>query len=101
MNAHIRRMACGAAVILAAACGRPGGQAAEAAEAADVATAAAPAAVTSVDRAVATAKAIQATPSATDSILAAHGLTRAGLDSLMYEIAADPALARAYTDAMR
>jgi hypothetical protein len=97
MNAHIRRMASGAAVILAAACGRPGG---EAAEAADAATAAA-SVITSVDRAVATAKAIQARPFATDSILAAHGLTRAGLDSLMYDIAADPALARAYTEAMR
>lgn len=98
MNAHIRRIACGAAVLLAAACGRPGGETAEAAEAS---TAPASSARTSVDQAVATAKAIQAKPSATDSILAAHGLTHAGLDSLMYDIAADPALARAYTEAMR
>lgn len=47
------------------------------------------------------ARAIQANPAATDSILAAHRLTGAGFDSLMYDVAADSALARAYTEAMR
>jgi hypothetical protein len=93
MNTHLRRIACGAALILAAACARPGGEAAEAA--------ASHSAVTGVDLAVATAQAIQARPAATDSILGAHGLTRPGFDSLMYDIAADPALARTYADAMR
>jgi len=54
-----------------------------------------------VDRAIAVARAIQAAPAAADSILGAHGLTRAGLDSLLYAIAADSTLARAYTEAMR
>jgi hypothetical protein len=54
-----------------------------------------------VDRAIAVARAIQAAPAAADSILEAHGLTRAGLDSLLYAIAADSTLARAYTEAMR
>jgi hypothetical protein len=53
-----------------------------------------------VDLAVVTAQAMQAKPTATDSILGAHGLTRAGFDSLMYDVAADPALARTYADAM-
>jgi hypothetical protein len=53
-----------------------------------------------VDPAVAVAQAIKANPAATDSILAAHGLTRDGLDSLMYDVAADARRARAYTEAM-
>jgi hypothetical protein len=93
MNTHVRRVACGAVLFLAGACAHPGGKAAEAA--------AASSAVTGVDLAVATAQAIQAKPTAADSILGAHGLTRAGFDSLMYDIAADPALARSYAEAMR
>jgi len=94
MNAYLRRAACGAALVLAAACGnRGGGETAEATSA--------PSVVAGVDLAVATAQAIQAKPTATDSILGAHGLTRAGFDSLMYDIAADPALARSYAEAMR
>jgi hypothetical protein len=54
-----------------------------------------------VDQAVALAQAIRAMPGAADSILAAHGLTRPGFDSLMYAIAADSAMARAYTEAIR
>jgi len=54
-----------------------------------------------VARAVAVARGIEANPAATDSVLAANGLTAAGLDSLMYTIAADSALSAAYTDALR
>jgi hypothetical protein len=54
-----------------------------------------------VAHAVAVARAIEANPTRVDSILAAHGLTRAGLDSLMYAIAADSAKAAAYTAALR
>jgi len=90
MNARIRWLAFGTALILAAACSRPGGEAAGGASA-----------MTAVDHAVAAAHAIQANPAATDSILAAHGLTRARFDSLMYEVAADSALARAYTEAIK
>jgi len=90
MNAPITRLAIGTALLLAAACGRPEGGAAGG-------TSEMPA----VDRAVAVARAIQAHPTAADSILAAHDLTRAELDALMYDIAADSALARAYTAAVR
>ena len=93
MNARIRRVAFSTALILAAACSRPRGDAAGATGGASD--------MTAVDHAVAAAHAIQANPAATDSILAAHGLTRAGLDSLMYDVAADSALARAYTEAIR
>src|SRR5512134_2304194 len=51
--------------------------------------------------AVTVARAIEANPAAVDSILSAHGLTRAGLDSLMYAIAADSAKAAAYSAALR
>ena len=54
-----------------------------------------------VQRAVTVARAIEAKPAAIDSILSAHGLTRAGLDSLMYAIAADSAKAAAYSAALR
>jgi hypothetical protein len=93
MNARIHGFALGAGLILAAACGRPGGESASAAGGTST--------TTPLDRAVAVARAIQATPAAADSILAAHGLTRDGFDSLMYDIAADSSLARAYTEAIR
>lgn len=54
-----------------------------------------------VQRAVTVARAIEANPAAVDSILSAHGLTRPGLDSLMYAIAADSAKAAAYSAALR
>jgi hypothetical protein len=54
-----------------------------------------------VAQAVAVARGIDANPAAADSILSANGLTAAGLDSLMYTIAADSALAAAYANAMR
>ncbi len=89
MNPRIRFVALATGLTLAAACSRPGGAGSGAS------------AMTAVDHAVAAANAIQANPAAADSILAAHGLTRAGFDSLMYDVAADPALARAYTQAIR
>ena len=107
MNAHIRGLAMLAALTLAAACGRPEAPAAEAPEAlaAEAPEALNPAtgvvSLADLDRSVTVAKAIRATPDAADSILAAHGLTRPGLDSLMYAIAADSALARAYTESIR
>ncbi|MGK7312814.1 MAG: hypothetical protein ACN0LA_11305 [Candidatus Longimicrobiales bacterium M2_2A_002] len=45
------------------------------------------------------ANAIEARPSAVDSILEAHEMTRATLDSLLYEVAEDPALTAAYREA--
>jgi hypothetical protein len=51
--------------------------------------------------AVEIARAVQANPSAADSVLAAHRLSRAGLDSLVYAIAADSAKAAAYSAALR
>ncbi|TFH64846.1 MAG: hypothetical protein E4G90_07305 [Gemmatimonadales bacterium] len=93
MKAGIRRLTFGTVLILAAACNRRGGEAAGAAGGAS--------AMTAVDQAVAVARAIQANPAATDSILAARGLSRAGVDSLMYDIAADSALAREYAEAIR
>jgi hypothetical protein len=89
-----------AAVILAVACRageRPADQTAAQPVVAD-ATADLP---PDVRRAVTVARAIEASPAAVDSILAAHGLTRAGLDSLMYAIAADSAKAAAYSAALR
>lgn len=49
----------------------------------------------------AVADAVEAQPAAADSILRAHDMTRATLDSLLYEIAADPTLTAAYQDARR
>lgn len=83
-------LALGPALLLAAACGR-----------ADERAVGEGASLTGVDRAVAVARAIQVAPAAADSILAAHGLTRAGFDALMYDIAADSALAQTYADAIR
>ena len=93
MNGRVRWWALGAAMLLAGGCGPRGEEAAEAEGNSSV--------MAEVDRAVATAQAIQAKPAAADSILAAHGLTRAGFDSLMYAVAADPALALAYAEGMR
>ena len=90
MTACIRWLAFGTALLLVPACGRAGGDAAGGASA-----------TTTVGHAAAAARAIQANASATDSILAAHGFTRAGFSDLMYEVAADPALARAYTEAIQ
>ena len=67
-----------------------------------VAAAPAPSAMDAdVERAVAVYRGIEAAPAAAESVLTANGLTEAGFDSLMYEIAADSARAAAYTDAIR
>ena len=90
MNARMRGVALGSILILGASCSRTPESAAAGIHA-----------TTPVDRAVAVARAIRADPAAADSILAAHGLTRSGLDSLMYDIAADSTLARVYSEANR
>lgn len=111
MKARMGRLALGTLLVsLAAGCGRAETQAAEAAEAQAVASAAAAqqsdaamsvVSLADLDRSVTVARAIRATPGAADSILAAHGLTRSGFDSLMFAIAADSALARVYTESIR
>jgi len=93
MKTRILRLASATTLILAVACGGPNGETAEVNGEASV--------LTGVELAVATARAIQAMPTAADSILTAHGLTRAGFDSLMYDIATDSALARVYAEAVR
>ena len=62
---------------------------------------AAPAADAGVEKAIAVYRGIEANPAAADSVLAAHGLTQAGLDSLIYDIASDSARAAAYRNAIR
>lgn len=62
---------------------------------------AAPAMDAEVQRAVAVYRGIEAAPAAADSVLEAHGLTPAGLDSLMYGIASDSVRAAVYRDAIR
>jgi hypothetical protein len=57
------------------------------------------AAPTWVDSVAAVANAIEARPAAADSVLTAHAMSRARLDSLLYEIAEDPALTAAYREA--
>ncbi len=91
-----------AAVVVAVAC-RAGEKPADQPPAQPLVTDARPAAdlPPDVQRAVTVARAIEANPAALDSILSAHGLTRAGLDSLMYAIAADSAKAAAYSAALR
>ena len=96
-------MLLGAAALLAGACAK--GERDEGAMA-DSAAATEPAAMTpmadaGVEKAVAIYRAIESNPSAADSVLAAHQLTAAGLDSLMFEIASDSARAAAYANAIR
>jgi hypothetical protein len=94
---------CLAVVLAAAACSRPERPAEEAGTPgmADTTAAVATALPPDVALAVELARAVEANPGAADSILAARGLTRAGLDSLMYAIAADSAKAAAYSAALR
>ncbi len=105
MSARIRRSALLAALTLAAACGRPEAPAAEEAPAVEAAQAMdaerGGVSLADLDRSVTTARAMREMPGAADSILAANGFTRPGFDSLMYAIAADSALARAYTESIR
>lgn len=88
------------ATVLAAACGGSGGKSADQQQAQQPAVQQ-PAVPADVQLAVAVARAIDVTPGKADSILTAHGLTREGLDSLMYAIAADSAKSAAYSAARR
>lgn len=88
-----RMLMLGCAASLVAACSGGGGKGAEQQQ-----SAALPA---DVELAVTVARAIDAAPAKVDSILSAHGLTRDGLDSLMYAIAGDSAKTAAYTAARR
>jgi hypothetical protein len=98
MSARIGSLALAASLI--AACGGGGGG--KSAEQQQPATPAAEqAAPTDVQLAVTVARAIDAAPAKADSILAANGLTRDGLDSLMYAIASDSAKTAAYSAARR
>jgi hypothetical protein len=49
-----------------------------------------------VTKAIEVSKALEAHPASIDSVLAAHSLTRPGLDSLMYRIAADSTMSAQY-----
>lgn len=82
-----------------AACGQASEQP-PAAEPAAETTAAATAAVPEwVGQVAAVANAIEAQPSAADSILQAGSMTREAFDSLIYTVAADPQLSAAYQTA--
>lgn len=52
-----------------------------------------------VQKAVQIAREIELDPSSADQVLAKHELDREGLDALMYEIARNPELSKAYRDA--
>ncbi|HMA39297.1 MAG TPA: hypothetical protein VKP10_04430 [Gemmatimonadales bacterium] len=99
MSARIVGLVLAASLI--AACGGGGGG--KSAEQQQPATPAAqqPTVPADVQLAVAVARAIDAVPAKADSILAANGLTRDGLDSLMYAIASDSAKTAAYSAARR
>lgn len=64
-------------------------------------TAPADPAMVRVQLAAAVAKEISAAPERADEILGKHGLSREKFDALVFEIAADPALTRAYMQARR
>lgn len=53
-----------------------------------------------VSRAVELAKIVQADPANADAALTAKGASRAELEGLLFDIAADPALSDAYAKAM-
>jgi hypothetical protein len=54
-----------------------------------------------VRRALELAAAVEAAPANADAALTAKGATRAELEALLFDIARDPALAKAYSDARR
>ena len=66
---------------------------------APVAAPAAPVLPEKVQKAVTIANAIKKDPTRVDAILAENGTTRADFEALLYEIAADPALAYSYSEA--
>lgn len=87
---HTRTLAAVAAAFLLAACG--GAPADDTA-----ADAAAPVGVSSeVQHAAAIANAITDAPTKVDSIMAAHGVTAAGLEAMMYRIARDSVASAEY-----
>jgi len=53
-----------------------------------------------VDLAASIAREIEASPDQADAILQRHGKTRAEFEQLLYDIAADPELSRAYNQAL-
>lgn len=53
-----------------------------------------------VTRAATIARAIEADPDAADAILERHGVSVEDFEQMMYDISADPALAKAYEAAM-
>lgn len=100
MTARIAGLAWAAS--LAVACGGTGANSGKPAQQQPATPAVQQAAVLAdVQLAATVARAIDAAPTKVDSILTAHGLTRAGLDSLMYAIAADSAKTAAYSAARR
>lgn len=76
-----------ALLLLAAACGG----------AKETPEAAPPSVSADVTLALAISAALTANPASSDSVLAANGLTHAGLDSLLYRIAADSTMSRQYS----
>jgi hypothetical protein len=96
MNARILMLGCLGSLV---ACG--GGAADRPAEGQGAMPATQAAMPSDVSLAVTVARAIAAAPASMDSILAANGLTRESLDSLMYVIAADSAKSAAYIAAIR
>lgn len=96
-----RRLVTPMAVLIAVSACQPAKPPADTTQAQPTAAAAPADLPSDVALAVTIARAVAANPAATDSILTAHGLTRAGLDSLMFAIAADSAKAAAYTAALR
>lgn len=88
------RVLCLCAVVLLAATGCARGE-----QQADTAVVAATPVADRAVAAAATANAIEANPSAADSILGAAGYTRDSFQSLMYEIAADSAMSASYAAA--
>lgn len=94
-----RPLVFGCAAWLLIACSKAGSNQAEQQQAATPPPAAEPAVPADVQLAVTVAQAIDAAPTKGDSILTANGLTRPGLDSLMYVIAADSTKAAAYAAA--
>jgi len=98
MSAHVKGLAAAALLLAMGACGDAPEPAREDADATGVSDTAAPAWVVELAE---VADAIEARPSAADSILAAHEMNRGVLDSLMYEVAGDAELTAAYQGARR
>jgi hypothetical protein len=102
MTGRVLMAGCAAALFAACSGGTGGDQAAEEQAAATPAeTSMVLVLPPDVQLAVNVERALLAAPASSDSILTANGLTREGLDSLMYAIAGDSAKAAAYSAARR